>query len=114
MTETGLRAVTNKSVLDYVLGEFYEIAETYREQAEARFSLHADDPIAKLYERNAKEIEDKCAILSDTLQLLTPDQYAQLNGVTRWTVRRWIKEGKLSYIRDAKGYKIPRNERPKK
>lgn len=44
--------------------------------------------------------------------LLTTGEYADLVGVTRRTVQRWIAEGKIFAVKIGRGYKIPSDEQP--
>jgi predicted site-specific integrase-resolvase len=47
------------------------------------------------------------------LDRLTPEQYAQLNRVTKQTVRRWCRLGLLDCFEDERGLLISRHAKRK-
>jgi hypothetical protein len=107
------RARIGLNVVDYVLDCFDKLAESWRARADELHTLAPGSEVGNTYNRCAEEIEMVGADLYVELDRLTPEQYAQLNRVTKQTVRRWCRLGLLDCFEDERGLLISRHAKRK-
>jgi len=93
------------------LGHVRSVAKTWREEAVKRKGITRADPVADTLEYCASELEQRVGMLESDLatEWLTVEEYAVREGVTRQSVRAWIRAGELTAWRTAHGYEIPRD-----
>ena len=76
--------------------------------AETRRELSPDDAFATTLDKCADELDLHLDGLRERFNLLTPEQFGSVHGVTRVTVVNWIRGGDLeAYGNSRDGWLIP-------
>jgi hypothetical protein len=95
--------------IDYVISQYDKLAESFRDEADRRVELNPQDPLVNSFRRCAVDIENLGTALHEKLDLITTEEYAELNRVSVQTVRRWCRLGEIEHFPDARGILIPRH-----
>ena len=75
---------------------FLELADDWRREATALRERYGDERLARLCETHARELEECVRAL--LTKKVTPAEAAELAGVHRSSIYRWIDEGRLRNV----------------
>jgi hypothetical protein len=101
--------MVKKSIVDYVISRYDAYVRVLTERAVERRNLVPNDIPANVYDEVAEELGELGTALHEELDLVTPEQFAEMHRMTVQTIRRWCRSGQLTYHEDARGMLIPRH-----
>lgn len=90
-------------MLDVVFASVRSVAESWRQEVSRRRQFSRTDPVADALDYAASELTGEIERLERDLHYLSPEQYAELKGVSSQTIRNWINAGELEAVRDGRG-----------